>query len=173
MSLVAKREILAGEEILVNYGYKLSHAPTWYQDLWFRHLRRDRGWAEEKIRDWVENNARMTGVFVQIPPLSSYWSLSWINLKSALFTLNEMKMFPFNSLFDKNSPLYSLFSWSVGALSIMSVLWCEGNKTATKINVYIVNIFICLYHLSRSNNGDTLKHFTTFNVQRSRLLVAT
>ena len=72
MSLVAKREILAGEEILVNYGYKLSHAPTWYQDHWFRHLRRDRGWAEEKIRDWVENNARMTGVFVQIPPLSSY-----------------------------------------------------------------------------------------------------
>ena len=55
----------------------------------------------------------------------------------------------------------------------MSVLWCEGNKTATKINVYIVNIFIFDYHLSRSNNGDTLKHFTTFNVQRSRLLVAT
>ena len=68
MSLVAKREILAGEEILVNYHYKLSHAPVWYQHLWFAHLRQDLGWAEEKIRLWVENNARMTGVFVSIPP---------------------------------------------------------------------------------------------------------
>ena len=68
MSLVAKREILAGEEILVNYSYTVSQAPGWYQHLWFVHLRRDRGWTEERIRLWVENNARMTWIFVTVPP---------------------------------------------------------------------------------------------------------
>ena len=68
MSLVAKREIATGEEILVNYSYSVCQAPVWYQHLWFTHLRRDRGWTEDKIRLWVENTARMTGVFVAIPP---------------------------------------------------------------------------------------------------------
>ena len=68
MSLIAKREILAGEEILVNYSYQVSQAPAWYQALWFSHLRQDLGWSEERIRLWVETNARMTGVFVPVPP---------------------------------------------------------------------------------------------------------
>ena len=34
MSLVAAKDIEAGEEILVNYNYELQFAPEWYQELW-------------------------------------------------------------------------------------------------------------------------------------------
>ena len=170
MSLVAKREIAAGEEILVNYSYSVSQAPVWYQHLWFTHLRRDRGWTEDKIRLWVENTARMTGVFVAIPPA---WGLM-INLekvKSFVYSEWDIKMFSFNSLFDRSSLLYSAFSWSARLnWTVMSVLWStiwrwrNLTKPRPRLTFYIVNIFIFDYHLSRTNNGHTLEHFTTLNV---------
>ena len=55
-------------------------------------------------------------------------------LKALFTTLNEIKMFPFNSLFDKSSPLYSVFSWSALCLCDVCIVK-ESNKTATKINV--------------------------------------
>lgn len=49
-------------------------------------------------------------------------------------------MFPFNSLFDQSSLLYSAFSWSARlncdvCIVKHNLLAEESNKTATKINV--------------------------------------
>ena len=68
MSVVAKRDISAGEEIFVNYNYPIAHASDWYQHQWFHHLRSHEGWSEDQIENWVCKIARMTGVFVDIPP---------------------------------------------------------------------------------------------------------
>ena len=70
MSLSAKRDIKRGEEIFVNYNYKLAWAPQWYRDQWFAHLRTELGWSERKIQDWVQCLYRTTGILVQISELS-------------------------------------------------------------------------------------------------------
>ena len=38
MSIVALRDIRAGEEILVNYNYDVKLAPEWYRSLWMQHF---------------------------------------------------------------------------------------------------------------------------------------
>ena len=89
MSVVANRNIEAGEEILANYNYSLSkyvsmsckiclqasllktfpRSPEWYRIEWFKHLRRI-GWSEEKILSWVEKEINRSGITVDIPPPS-------------------------------------------------------------------------------------------------------
>ena len=72
---------MAGEEITVNYGYKvdstlsknyltakiqllakippqLSFAPPWYQEQWFEHVREVEGWDETKIKIYCSNVSR-------------------------------------------------------------------------------------------------------------------
>ena len=39
MSIVACRNIMRNEEVLVSYNYDLSGAPEWYKDLWQHHKR--------------------------------------------------------------------------------------------------------------------------------------
>ena len=39
MSIVAVRDIVPDEEVLVNYNYNLKMAPDWYQDLWHDHVK--------------------------------------------------------------------------------------------------------------------------------------
>ena len=70
MSIVAEREILAGEELFVNYNYKLVYAPDWYQLQWFHHVRNNLFWSEEKIDRFVQNLAVMTGVLLKIPKIN-------------------------------------------------------------------------------------------------------
>ena len=37
MSVIAERDIAAGEELYVCYNYRLDQAPSWYTDLWKQH----------------------------------------------------------------------------------------------------------------------------------------
>ena len=39
MSIVATKDIVAGEEVLVSYNYAIPHSPAWYREQWFDHLR--------------------------------------------------------------------------------------------------------------------------------------
>ena len=39
MSIVACRNIMKNEEVLVSYNYELSGSPEWYKDLWQNHKR--------------------------------------------------------------------------------------------------------------------------------------
>ena len=50
MSIVANRDIRAGEEIFVSYNYVIATAPEWYQDQWFSHLRHELQWSVQQIR---------------------------------------------------------------------------------------------------------------------------
>ena len=52
MSIVAAKDIVAGEEVLVSYNYDIPHAPSWYRELWFDHLRITEGWSEEQVEKW-------------------------------------------------------------------------------------------------------------------------
>ena len=69
MALTAKEDIEAGQEVYVNYNYKLPFSPTWYQEQFFTHLRKDLQWTENKIQQWTLNKARMAGVPIDIPPI--------------------------------------------------------------------------------------------------------
>ena len=69
MSVVAKRDISPGEEIFVSYNYSLATAPSWYQVMWFRHIREELDWSEQKIHSWLMKIFRQTGeVVAMIPP---------------------------------------------------------------------------------------------------------
>ena len=59
MSIVATRDIVAGEEILVSYNYDIPHAPAWYREQWFEYLRSSVGWSEERIEKWCGSTKRM------------------------------------------------------------------------------------------------------------------
>jgi hypothetical protein len=52
MSIVASRDLLAGEEIFVSYNYSVHKAPEWYQAIWFTHLREEEGLTEEQVLEW-------------------------------------------------------------------------------------------------------------------------
>ena len=41
MSIVAVRNIMPGEEILVNYNYDVKMAPDWYQTLWKHYMQKN------------------------------------------------------------------------------------------------------------------------------------
>ena len=67
MSVVAKRDILPGEEIFVSYNYSLAQAPAWYKEQWFRHIR-ELDWSDHKIYSSVLKLFRQTGQLVTIEP---------------------------------------------------------------------------------------------------------
>ena len=45
MSIVAKRNILPDEEILVDYHYPIASAPDWYRRQWHEYLLKKKGWS--------------------------------------------------------------------------------------------------------------------------------
>eukprot|EP00092_Neocalanus_flemingeri_P101392 GFUD01129637.1.p1 GENE.GFUD01129637.1~~GFUD01129637.1.p1 ORF type:complete len:350 (-),score=82.60 GFUD01129637.1:81-1130(-) len=47
--------IKAGEEILINYGYNLSYAPTWYKVAWAKHQKVVRGLPDWKTALFMNN----------------------------------------------------------------------------------------------------------------------
>ncbi len=68
MSVVAKRDIARGEEVLVSYNYSIHLAPDWYRDLFFVHLRCTERWSEADIYQWAKRRARESGGHVPVPP---------------------------------------------------------------------------------------------------------
>ena len=71
MALRAKRDLRAGEEVLVSYGYTLPFAPAWYQEQWFQHVRRE-GWGEARLRAWCGDAERRWGAaFLYVPPVNN------------------------------------------------------------------------------------------------------
>ena len=54
MSVVASRPISPSEEILVSYNYTVILAPEWYKQLWLDHLRKAKGYSEDKVQEWVD-----------------------------------------------------------------------------------------------------------------------
>jgi len=67
MSIVAESDIDLDKEILVSYNYRIHQAPSWYQDLYFRHLRDEKHLSEEAIYLMARRIARDHGVSVPIP----------------------------------------------------------------------------------------------------------
>ena len=79
MALKAKQDVFPGDEITVNYGYKvksssrdstkkstrsspqLPFAPPWFQDQWFHHVREVEEWNEAKIKIYCSNVSRRWG----------------------------------------------------------------------------------------------------------------
>jgi len=70
MSVVAKEDILAGEEVFVTYNYTIAKSPEWYRLQWFNHLREELEWSEQKIYSWSLKEYRKSGLSVEIPPPS-------------------------------------------------------------------------------------------------------
>ena len=64
---MALRDIEQGEEILVNYGMRMSDAPLWYKCLWVQHLRNTNSWNDEEILDWCGRSYAMNGRVVELP----------------------------------------------------------------------------------------------------------
>ena len=42
MCILANRDILPAEEILVSYNYELKYCPPWYKDLWSDFLHKSK-----------------------------------------------------------------------------------------------------------------------------------
>ena len=70
MSIVADRDIMAGEEIFVCYNYAMALAPDWYQDQWFKHVRDELKWTEEQIHSWAGRMYNLNGLSINVPPPS-------------------------------------------------------------------------------------------------------
>ena len=68
MSIVADRDIKAGEEVFVCYNYVMALAPVWYQEQWFIHLREELQWTEQQIYSWAGKMNKLNGLTVDIPP---------------------------------------------------------------------------------------------------------
>ncbi len=68
MSIVSEKDIQPHHEVLVSYNYRIHQAPTWYQELYFRHLRENNDMSEEAIYLSTRRIARDHGVSIQIPP---------------------------------------------------------------------------------------------------------
>ena len=65
MSVVANKEIPAGEEVLVSYNYK---SPDWYREQWFEHMRDNLEGSEKQIYNWALKDLRSSGLHVNILP---------------------------------------------------------------------------------------------------------
>ena len=61
MSIVATRDVTAGEEVLVSYNYDVPHAPAWYREQWIEHMRTSLGWSEERIEKWCVEQTTKSG----------------------------------------------------------------------------------------------------------------
>ena len=68
MSIVAKEDIPCHGEILVSYNYRICHAPDWYIDLWFKHLREDENLSEEEVYQFAKRESRLSQIPVTVPP---------------------------------------------------------------------------------------------------------
>ena len=68
MSIVASRNILCNEEILVSYGYRIWQSPAWYANLWFEYLREDLNLTEEEVFHAARKESRFSQAPVPIPP---------------------------------------------------------------------------------------------------------
>ena len=68
MSIVADRDIKAGEEVFVCYNYVVALAPVWYQEQWFIHLREELQWMEQQIYSRAGKMNKLNGLTVVIPP---------------------------------------------------------------------------------------------------------
>ncbi len=49
MSVVASRDLKAGDEVLVHYGYSIASSPEWYRAQWADHLRK-LGWSDDLVK---------------------------------------------------------------------------------------------------------------------------
>lgn len=67
-SITALRDICKGEEVLVNYGIGMAHAPQWYKLLWVRHLK-NIGKTDSEIRDWCCRQYSMNGHVIELPEI--------------------------------------------------------------------------------------------------------
>ena len=56
---------MSREEVSLTY---YCRAPDWYREEWFRHLREDLNWSEEKIFSWARKEERLSGLSLAIPP---------------------------------------------------------------------------------------------------------
>jgi histone-lysine N-methyltransferase SETD7 len=70
MSIVAETDLEQNQEVLVSYNYRIHQAPTWYQELYFQHLREDELLGEEGIYMIARRIMRQHEVIVSIPPPS-------------------------------------------------------------------------------------------------------
>ncbi len=66
-SLVADRDVGAGEELLVDYGLGMADAPTWYKELWVRHCRQQRDMTDEQIEAWCQRQYDRFGKRICLP----------------------------------------------------------------------------------------------------------
>jgi len=69
MSVVALRDIEAGEEVFVSYNYCIGSAPPWYQDLWWQYCK-EQGWSQGEAEKWAERYTSRTGIPVKVPDFS-------------------------------------------------------------------------------------------------------
>ena len=67
-SIVARRSIRRGEEILVSYNYSIAKAPQWYRDLYFQHLRLREGRSEAYIAGAAKRINKDSGRNIVVPP---------------------------------------------------------------------------------------------------------
>jgi hypothetical protein len=65
-AITANKDILTGEEILVNYGLEMSSAPAWYKSQWVQHCRRDKGMSDEDIVNWCGGQYAMKGKVIDL-----------------------------------------------------------------------------------------------------------
>ena len=65
-SITALTDIKKGDEVLVNYGLGMGHAPDWYKGLWINHCRNDKKMSDEDIRDWCGRQYAMKGVHIDL-----------------------------------------------------------------------------------------------------------
>ena len=68
MSVFAKEDIPCDEEVLVSYNYRLTQAPDWYVELWFKHLREVENLTEEEVYQAAKKESRFKESPITVPP---------------------------------------------------------------------------------------------------------
>jgi hypothetical protein len=76
-AVAAIRDIKAGEELFVNYGYSFSSGPTWFKEVVISHLRKDPEFfnnqpfvTNQKTLSQLEEELKMSGNQLEIPQIS-------------------------------------------------------------------------------------------------------
>ena len=67
MSIVSLTQIEAGEEVFVDYNYRLWQAPPWFQEQWIQHQRDAELLSEENILDTIRRISNQYGVYIEFP----------------------------------------------------------------------------------------------------------
>lgn len=68
MCIMSIAEIEAGDEVFVNYNYRIWQGPEWYQQQYLQHLRMVEDVSEETLFLVAARIIRSSGTFVEIPP---------------------------------------------------------------------------------------------------------